>query len=133
MHREPKVFNDLKIPKKLQKELPYHLKPKTLAEKIRNVENERVAVVVEPKERKLLNQMKMMRTIYEAKSDKLALEKATRIETLIKRKNQEEAKKFKRQKEARKQVARALSKAETRKRKAESGHFSRKKAKNSDS
>ena len=49
-------------------------------------------------------------------------EKAKRIEQLIKKKNQEEEKKFKKQKEARKQVARAISKAEIRKRKAESGH-----------
>ena len=122
IEREPRVFNDLKIPKKLQKELPYHLKPKVLAQKQRNLESERVAVVLENHERKVLNQMKMMRTIYQAKEDKLKEEKTKRIETLIKKKNAEEEKKFKKQKEARKQVARALSKAETRKRKAESGH-----------
>ena len=122
IEREPRVFNDLRIPKKLQKELPYNLKPKVLAEKARNLESERVAVVLENHERKLLNQMKMMRTIYQAKEDKMKEEKTKRFETLIKKKNAEEEKKFKKQKEARKQVARALSKAEMKKRKAESGH-----------
>ena len=122
IEREPRVFNDLRIPKKLQKELPYQLKPKVLAEKRRNLESERVAVVLDNNERKLLNQMKMMRTIYNAKEDKMKEEKTKRIETLIKKKNAEEEKKFRKQKEARKQVARALSKAETKKRKAESGH-----------
>ena len=65
VERQPKVFNDLKVPKSLQKDLPYHLKPKTLAEKERKIENERVAVVLEPQERKMLNQMKMMRTIFQ--------------------------------------------------------------------
>ena len=54
-----------KINKNLQKELPYRLKPKTVAEKERKIENERVAVVLEPQERKLLNQMKMMRTVFQ--------------------------------------------------------------------
>merc|ERR1712083_778915 len=102
VERKPKVFNDLKVPKKLQKDLPYHLKPKTNAEKERKIENERVAVVLEPQERKLLNQMKMMRTIFQTKEEKLDAEKAKRIEHLIKKKNQEEEKKFKKQKEARK-------------------------------
>ena len=115
IERQPKVFNDLKIPKKLQKELPYHLKPKVLAEKQKSLESERVALVLEPHERKMLNQMKMMRTIYEDREDKLAGEKAKRIESLIKKKAQEEQKKFKRQKEARKQVARVISKAEAKK------------------
>ena len=65
VERKPKVFNDLKINKNLQKQLPYRLKPKTVAEKERKIENERVAVVLEPQERKLLNQMKMMRTVFQ--------------------------------------------------------------------
>jgi len=112
--------------------LPYKLKPKTLAEKERNLESERVAVVLEPNERKLLNQMKMMRTIFHGKEEKLSQEKSKRIEQLIKKKNQEDEKKFKKQKEARKQVARALSKADAKKRKAESGHHGGKRRKNSD-
>ena len=119
IEREPKVFNDLKIPKKLQNELPYHLKPKVMAEKQRSLESERVAVILEPQERKMLNQMKMMRTIYEDREDKLASDKTKRIETLIKKKAQEEEKKFKRQKEARKQVARQISKAEAKQQRAE--------------
>ncbi len=132
IERQVKVFNDLKVPKSLQRELPYHLKPKTIAEKERNLQSERVAVVLEPHERKVLNQMKMMRTIFHDKEDKQASEKAKRFEQLISKKNKEEEKKFKKQKEARKQVARALSKAETRKRKLEEGFSgkSKKKSKN---
>ena len=132
VERQPKVFNDLKIPRNLQKELPYHLKPKVLAEKRRALEKERVAVVLEPHEKKTLNQMKMMRTIYEDREDKLSTEKAKRIETLIKKKAIEEQKKFKRQKEARQRVAKVISKAEAKRQRAENGGSGGKKRKRDD-
>jgi len=68
--REPKVFNELKVPRNLQKGLPYNLKPK-LASKKANPEGGRVAVILQPEERKLLNQMKMLKTVHQDKQDKL--------------------------------------------------------------
>ena len=123
--REPKVFSDLKIPRNLQKELPYNLKPK-FSTKRSNAQQGRVAVILEPEERKLLNQMKMLKAVHQDKQDKLDKEQAKRVEALIKKKTQEEERKFKKQKEARKQVARAISKTEARQQKVASRGTKRK-------
>ena len=123
--REPKVFSDLKIPRNLQKELPYNLKPK-FATKKSNATQGRVAVILEPEERKLLNQMKMLKAVHQDKQDKLEKEQAKRVEALIRKKTQEEEKKFRKQKEARKQVARAISKTEARQQKLASRGTKRK-------
>ena len=109
--RDPKVFSDLRIPRNLQKDLPYNLKPKFSTKKA-NAEQGRIAVILEPEERKILNQMKMLKTVHHDKQEKLEKEQAKRVDSLIKKKTQEEEKKFRKQKEARKQVARAISKAE---------------------
>ena len=123
--REPKVFSDLKIPRNLQKDLPYNLKPKRASKKV-NPEAGRVAVILEPEERKVLNQMKMLKTVHQDKQDRLDKEQGKRVEALIRKKAQEEQKKFKKQKEARKQVARAISKAEIRQQKLASRGTKRK-------
>ena len=95
--REPKVFSDLKIPRNLQKELPYNLKPKFATKKSIATQG-RVAVILEPEERKLLNQMKMLKAVHQDKQDKLEKEQAKRVEALIRKKTQEEEKKFLRNK-----------------------------------
>lgn len=111
IERQPKVFNELRIPRKLQAALPYNLKPKMGTEKApKDFKAERVAVVLEPEERKLMNQMKVLRTIFADKEEKTKAEQSKRINELIRRKNAEEERKFKRQKEARKQIARGISK-----------------------
>jgi len=111
--RETKVFKDLKIPAKLQKDLPYHLKPKMAAAAARSsATSGRVAVVLEPAEKKVLNQMKVLQTVFAHKQEKEEADKNKRMEALIKKKTAQEERKFKKQKEARKQVARAISKAE---------------------
>ena len=61
--------------------------------------------------------MKMLKAVHQDKQEKLDKEQAKRMETLIKKKTQEEERKFKKQKEARKHVARAISKAEAKEQK----------------
>jgi hypothetical protein len=85
-----------------------------------------VAVVLEPSEKKVVNQMKVLRTLFQDKEARLEAEKKKRVEGLIKKVREEEDKKFKRQKEARKLVARALSKAKAKKEKLEARGGSRK-------
>jgi len=119
--RETKVFKDLKIPKSLQRDLPYHLKPKMAAKAAASASAGRVAVVLEPAEKKVLNQMKVLKTVFAHKQEKVAAEQTKRMEALIKKKSAEEERKFKKQKEARKQVARAISKAEVRQQKMAGG------------
>jgi ribosome biogenesis protein BMS1 len=127
--REPKVFNDLQIPRNLQRDLPYNFKPKHLTTGGKKDKTlQRVAVVLEPEEKKVVNHMKVLRTLFQEKEAKQSAEKTKRVETMIRKVKGEEERKFKKQKEARKLVARAISKAETKKQKfeARSGGGSRK-------
>ena len=122
IERQPKVFNDLQIPRNLQRDLPYSLKPKHLTSGGKKDKTlERVAVVLEPGEKKVVNHMKVLRTLYKDKEEKQTAEKSKRFETLIKKVKVEEDKKFKKQKEARRLVARAVSKAEGKKQRFEAG------------
>ena len=112
--REVKVFKDLKIPRALQKDLPYRLKPKVAAavKAGGGAESGRIAVVMDAEERKVAGQMKKLRALYANKVDREKADVSKKMEALIKKKTVLEEKKFKRQKEARKQVARAISKTE---------------------
>lgn len=114
--RKARVFNDLRIPKNLQKALPYNLKPK-FATKGRNMHSETVNIELDSKEKRVRNLMKMLNTLSNAKESKVAAEKSARIQELIRKKTLIEERKLRRQKEARQQVARALSKDRIRKEK----------------
>ena len=114
--REPKVFNDLRVPRNLQRDLPYGLKPKTASMgAARNFDTERVHVELDSKEKKVRNLMKMITTVAGDKDDRLNAEKSRRIQDLINKHNTLEAKKFKKQKEARREVSKAMSKEAARK------------------
>merc|ERR1739844_893494 len=91
----------------------YNLKPKFAAKKAKP-ETGRILVTLEPEERKVLNQMKMLKTLHLDKQERLEKEQAKRVDTLIQKKTQEEERTFRKQKQARKQVARAISKPEAR-------------------
>ena len=72
--REPKVFSELRVPRHIQKDLPYNLKPKYSAKK-EGVKG-RIAVILEPEERKILNHMKMLKAVHQDKQEKLDKEQA---------------------------------------------------------
>jgi len=107
--REPKVFTPLQVPKKLQAELPYSLKPKVVTHGS-DPSKERVAVVLDHKERKVQNAFNMLREIYGQKQDTLEKAKKKRIDDFIQKKEAIEEKKMRKQKEARKQISRMISK-----------------------
>jgi len=109
IQREPKVFKPLQVPRSLQAELPYSLKPKAVTEGF-DPTRDRVAVVLDHKERKVQNAFKMLREIYGQKQDNLEKEKKKRVTEFIQKKSLVEEKKMKRQKEARKQISRMVSK-----------------------
>merc|ERR1712200_190345 len=88
--RDNAVFQPLKVPKKLQQALPYHLKPKNTDIKVDPAQG-RVAVVLDHKERKINNAFKMLRTLHGEKI------------------RSEELRKMKKQKEARQQISRMMS------------------------
>ncbi|CAF0894337.1 unnamed protein product [Adineta steineri] len=67
IERRERVFRPLVIPTQLQRDLPFHLKPKsgettTMRDPI--TEKQRVAVVLEPEEKKMTDIMKMFTTVY---------------------------------------------------------------------
>jgi ribosome biogenesis protein BMS1 len=107
--REPKVFKPLQIPKGLQAELPYNLKPKVVNQGF-DPTKDRVAVVLDHKERKVQNAFKMLREIYGQKQVTVENEKNKRVADFIQKKNAIEEKKLKKQKEARQQISRMVSK-----------------------
>ena len=106
--REAKVFNPLQIPRNLQAELPYSLKPKIVAKGL-DPTKDRVAVVLDHEERKVQNAFKMLREMYGQKQITTEKEKKKRVEGFIQKQNVVEEKKMKRQKEARKQISRMMS------------------------
>ncbi len=129
IHREPRVFNKLQIPRNLQRELPYSLKPKIAA---RAKQSERVNVELDTTEKKKRQLMKMLTTLAADKDSKLAEEKSRRVGALIARQQAVEDRKFKRQKEARKEIAKAISKERARREKSFMGGGSKKKRRKQD-
>ena len=69
----------------LQKELPYHLKPKVAAKGSSGAEG-RVAVVLDTEERKVTSQMKKLRALYSNKVDREKADVNKRMDALIKKK-----------------------------------------------
>ena len=120
IERQPKVFSELQIPRNLQRDLPYSFKPKHLTTgSKKDPKSGRVAVVLEPSEKKVINQMKVLRTLFQDKEAKQSAEKKKRVESMIKKVHEIEERKFKKQKEARRIVARALTKEAGRKERLE--------------
>ena len=109
--REERVFKPLSIPRSLQADLPYSFKPKVMAE-VHDPSKDRVAVVLDRKERKIQNAFKMLREISGQKQEKEQKDKKKRVEDFIAKKRVVEEKKMKRQKEARKQISRMVSKSQ---------------------
>ena len=69
----------------LQKELPYHLKPKVAAKASTGAEG-RVAVVLDTEERKVASQMKKLRALYTNKVEREKADVNKRMDALIKKK-----------------------------------------------
>lgn len=117
IHREPKVFKPLFIPRKLQKELPYRDKPKfgpLNCDKKPDIEKKRIAVIREPREQKIANMLKMLRASYEQKQEKLKTQMSERIEKHKAMMDGEEARILQKQKVKKKAVMRMKSKAKIR-------------------
>lgn len=114
VEREVRVTKRLVIPRSLQKELPYRDKPKIVpASGKRKLKERRVAVVLEPKEEKVAQLMRMIRTTYSHKQKQLKDTMKKRINTHQTQIKIEESKKLKRQRVLKKQIFRELSKIET--------------------
>lgn len=111
--RPVKQFYPLRVPKSLQRNLPYKDKPKSGPKDPKKpFDSNRVAVINSPYEQKVANMMKMIRTNYEAKKEKEQKDKEERVKRFKETKMAEEMRKLKRQKELRKKICRTISKME---------------------
>ncbi|KAI5712401.1 hypothetical protein M8J75_008002 [Diaphorina citri] len=119
--RKPKTMTKLKIPKALQKELPYHMKPKYKSKE--TPKPQRVAVIHSDREQKVASLMKMLRTNYSEKNSKEKQAMKARMVALKLRAKAAEEAKQQRQRVMKKDIFRTLSKldAKAEKRKAK-GH-----------
>lgn len=103
------------IPRKLQKELPYRDKPKHAplrADRKPDIEKKRVAVVREPREQKIANMLKMLRTSYQHKQEKLHEQMVERITQHRAQVEAEQNTKDRKLKLKKKEVFRSKSKAQ---------------------
>uniref|UniRef100_A0A1A9ZFW2 Bms1-type G domain-containing protein n=1 Tax=Glossina pallidipes TaxID=7398 RepID=A0A1A9ZFW2_GLOPL len=107
--REPKALKPLVIPKALQKALPYKDKPKFGPLNPERKE-ESVAIIRSPYEQKVAKLMKMIETNYREKRHKVRQETKQRVKKFKAERLAEEASKFKRQKELRQKISKAISK-----------------------
>ncbi|KAH8104616.1 DUF663-domain-containing protein [Cristinia sonorae] len=129
VERQPRRFNPLKIPKKLQAALPYASKPKIMKPQNRQTYMQKRAVVMEPEEKKavaLLQQIKALRKDQVARRrEKQDERKAAHRAKVAK----EEAKKDEKDKEKRKEYMRVAGMKSKREQEKEEGGRSRKRHK----
>lgn len=127
--RPPKQFYPLRIPRALQKSLPYKDRPKHgPVDPKKPIDSNRIAVVHSPYEQRVANMMKMIKTNYDAKKEKQKKETEIRVKKFKEAKLADEMRRLKRQKELRKKICRSISKIESAKsaNAAAGGKFKRK-------
>ncbi|CAF1070682.1 unnamed protein product [Rotaria sp. Silwood1] len=125
IERKERVFRPLQIPTQLQHDLPFHLKPKltentTMKDPIE--EKQRVAVVLEPQEKKMADIMKMFTTVYK---DRLKAKQKTQTNRNIQHQKQQkiqELKRLQKNKQLKKVVYKKLGQMESRKNKKNIRH-----------
>ncbi|XP_053496000.1 ribosome biogenesis protein BMS1 homolog isoform X1 [Ictalurus furcatus] len=119
IERQKRHFNPLRIPKELQKALPFKSKPKLQEAKGKIPRDlQRPVVIREPHERKVAALLDALSTVYSHKSKKARTEQHTKHKEFLKKKEKQEAEKLKRQKDERKKVYRAMGQKEKKKLKA---------------
>jgi ribosome biogenesis protein BMS1 len=106
IEREPRRFRPLKIPKKLEAELPFKSIPKLDKKRKRPTLETRRAVVLEPYERKRMHVIQQLRTFKHEKQRKQKEKKKEKAAIYLKQKQKEEQEKEKREKTNRKRLYR---------------------------
>jgi ribosome biogenesis protein BMS1 len=120
IQRAPQVFKPLTIPASLQRALPYKDKPKqTSKNPMKKFEATRVAVVHSPHEQKIAKMMKMLKANHRAKEEKRKSLSTTKYIEKVKTKQKVEAQNVQKQKELKRKIFRALSKAQVKNDKGE--------------
>ncbi|CAF1346890.1 unnamed protein product [Rotaria magnacalcarata] len=125
IERRERAFRPLKIPTQLQRDLPFHLKPKatestTMKDPIE--EKQRVAVVLEPEEKKMADIMKMFTTVYK---DRLKAKQKTQVNRNSQHQKQQkiqELKHLQKHKQLKRMVYKKIGQMESRKNKTTGRH-----------
>lgn len=90
--REKKKFNPLRIPKSLQKDLPFKNKPKYQLKKRKGLITRHRAVVLEPHEKRIVTMMQRMATLHKDKLKKRKEKMASKQKAFAMKKAKEDAK-----------------------------------------
>ncbi|KAL1707544.1 hypothetical protein EV121DRAFT_288419 [Schizophyllum commune] len=106
IERAPRRFNPLRVPQKLQAELPYASKPKLTAPQKRQTYLQKRAVVMEPEEKRAIALLQQMRALRGDQVKRRREKKAEKREEREKALAKEEAKKGEKEKEKRKEYMR---------------------------
>jgi len=115
--REERVNKPFKVNRHVEDKLPFAFKTKTEATKKNLVESQRVAVIREPHEQKILESMNMLKKVYNNRRKKQLEVQAARQQKHKKEVEKVEAKRLQKSKEAKKIIYRRLGKEEKRKNK----------------
>ncbi|XP_064633506.1 ribosome biogenesis protein BMS1 homolog [Lineus longissimus] len=116
IERREKTFRPLSIPNALQRNLPFKDKPKIPSKAVDLVQSQRVAVIREPKERKVAQLMKMLKTLNTQKIKQRRAEMKQRVGKHKKEMAKIEKTREEKLKEGKKELFRELGKLEQKKR-----------------
>ncbi|XP_033104643.1 ribosome biogenesis protein BMS1 homolog isoform X2 [Anneissia japonica] len=110
IERKPKVFRELRVPRGLQKALPFKDKPKEKLNRNRKTIGKMRAVVREPEERRAAALVHQMSTLYNERKRQERNRMVARVELHKKKMSLLEEKKDERQKKAKREIYRMLGK-----------------------
>ena len=127
--RPARRFNPLKVPKKLQAELPYASKPKLMKAKSRQTYMQKRAVVLEPEEKKAIALLQQIRALRKDQVARRKEKQNERKEVHRQKVAKEEAKKSEKDKEKRKEYMRAAGMKSKRESEKEEGRSSKRRKK----
>ncbi|CAL1713042.1 unnamed protein product [Somion occarium] len=129
VERSARRFNPLKVPKKLQSNLPYASKPKVIKPQQRQTYMQKRAVVLEPEEKKAIALLQQIRALRKDQVVRRREKQNERKEVHRKKVAKEEAKKSEKDKEKRKEYMRAAGMKSKRETEKEEGRSSKRRRK----
>ncbi len=110
--RETRRFNPLRVPKALQRQLPFKSKPKQSDKRKGKTLASKRAVVLEPNEKRVLTLMQQLATIHRDKAKRRQAKQEARHKAHLALKAKEDVMRTKKTKELKKEFYRELGKAE---------------------
>ncbi|CAF1207893.1 unnamed protein product, partial [Didymodactylos carnosus] len=118
IERKERLFHPLKIPSQLQHALPFQLKPKLNTTTIDPIQQQRVAVILEPQEKRISDIMKMFTSVYRDKLASKQENQEVRRKKRSKDVEKHELKRLQKQKQLKKVIYRKLGQMEQKKQKS---------------